>query len=111
MGIFGYFVVAVSVWMLPEMDRMEDAYHELCGGTRQFSYSFGIAGFVSWTSIERSEPPEEILNNLKRTSRYQVLRGILQGNLTNFTRVFEVQDLLGPGWSVEGLSTWSIENF
>lgn len=74
----GFTAFVLFYYLLPEMDNMKDAKHELCGGYLDFSYSPTVLGAVFWARQGNSvEEAEELF---KTTQRYKILRALVDGD-------------------------------
>lgn len=108
---FGLLLVSAVFWMRPEMQLMRDAKQELCGGFLGFSYVFGDAGFVVWAEESKELTPEHMTARSMSSSRYKLLRSVIDSAWSNQTTSSQLSALTGPGWSVEKLGSYNLEEW
>merc|ERR1712070_500196 len=113
---FVFWGLAALLWMLPEMQAMRDVKHELCDGLQEFSYDMTPAGYITWSNATTALLTiQEVFDELKVTSQYAVLRGIIDQGPRNDSATnpdsFWIPKLTGPGSSVVEVSKLDFEDF
>ena len=114
----GACVLVLVLFLIPEMDKMQEAKDELCAGKLDFVYSLSGLGapYFSYGSGGFTEK-EELLYSMQR---YKVLRSVIEEkNITlpwmpaNISAEPGYQHtlsrLVGPAWTVKGVAGMSIK--
>lgn len=114
---FGVGCIAIPVRLLPNIQAMTDAHHELCSGFHDFAFSVATPGLFHWAS----EPTkfEEKIQRFYRLDRYEIIRAIIakgsdvEVSWKNDPKVspFMRSHLYGPGWTIDNLRKLPMEFF
>merc|ERR1711933_129426 len=71
----GILSAAASLRLVPEIEKMNDAYDQLCAGLKEFSYGVGTIGQISWAAS--SSHTSEAVRDLKNSGRYNLIRSVI----------------------------------